>query len=57
MNTDSRSLLSLVRHDYFRRIFCGWIGKKVEQKELPYDPELLTALTRAVCYENAKKLI
>lgn len=57
MNTDSRSLLSLSRHDYFRRVFCGWIGRKVEQGELPYDKDILTEITRSVCYENARKLI
>lgn len=57
MNTDSRSLLSLIRHDYFRCVFCGWLGKKVERRELPYAQDLLTKLTRAVCYENARKLI
>lgn len=57
MNTDSRSLLSLSRHDYFRRVFCGWIGRKVEQGELPYDKDILTEITRSVCYENARRLI
>lgn len=57
MNTDSRSVLSLGRHDYFRRVFCGWAGEKAERGELPHDMQLLGELTKAVCYGNAKKLI
>ena len=56
MNTDSRSIMSLCRHDYFRRTFCGWIGEKVERGELPYDKDILTEITRRVCYENALRL-
>lgn len=55
MTTDSRSILSFVRHEYFRRALCGWIGDKVEKGELPDSPELLKKLAEAVCYNNAKK--
>jgi len=54
MTTDSRSLLSMVRHEYFRRVLCAWLGEKVEAGELPAD---LGALVRAVCYENAREWI
>ena len=57
MTTDSRSLLSLLRHDYFRRMFCGWIGEKAERGEFPDSFEILSELVTAVCYGNAKKLI
>ena len=57
MTTDSRSLLSLLRHDYFRRMFCGWVGEKAERGELPDSFEMLSDLVTAVCYGNAKKLI
>lgn len=57
MTTDSRSILSFVRHEYFRRALCGWIGDKVEKGELPDSPELLKKLVEAVCYNNAKKRI
>lgn len=57
MTTDSRSLLSLLRHDYFRRMFCGWAGEKAERGELPNCFEKLAELVTAVCYGNAKKLI
>lgn len=56
MNTDSRSILSLCRHDYFRRVFCGWIGEKIERGEIPYDVDILTEITKSVCYENALRL-
>ena len=57
MTTDSRSLLSLLRHDYFRRALCGWIGEKAARGELPDDFSALSGLVRAGCYENAKKRI
>lgn len=57
MTTDSRSLLSLVRHDYFRRIFCSFLAEKVEKGEYPDDPELLKDIAVKCCYGNAKKLI
>ena len=57
MTTDSRSLLSFVRHDYFRRILCQWIGNKVQQHILPDDFAILSDIVRRICYENAKKCI
>ena len=37
MTTDSRSILSFVRHDYFRRLLCSWLDKQntVGEWELP----------------------
>jgi glucuronate isomerase len=55
MTTDSRSFLSFVRHEYFRRVLCDWLGKKWEQGELLCDEESVKALARRLCYENAKK--
>lgn len=57
MTTDSRSLMSFVRHDYFRRILCQWIAEKVELGHLPQDMHILSDLIRRMCYENAKKYI
>ena len=57
MTTDSRSLFSLTRHDYFRRALCGWIGQKTEHNELPNDYEALCELVRVICFENANRLI
>ena len=54
MTTDSRSLLSLTRHEYFRRVFCDWVGTRVETGEFPQSEVLLKRLVEAVCYRNAK---
>ncbi|NNE71878.1 MAG: glucuronate isomerase, partial [Rhodothermales bacterium] len=53
MVTDSRSLLSMVRHEYFRRILCDELGRDVEAGLLPDDGALLSGWVRAVAYENA----
>src|SRR5665648_582172 len=41
MTADSRSLLSMSRHDYFRRILCNLLGKWVEDREIPSNELLL----------------
>jgi glucuronate isomerase len=53
MTTDSRSLLSFPRHEYFRRALCDFIGKGVERGEIPGDMELLGELVRNICGVNA----
>jgi glucuronate isomerase len=57
MTTDSRSLLSFSRHEYFRRIACNMIGKWVERGHLPKDDGLLTELIKNISYTNSKNLI
>lgn len=57
MTTDSRSLLSFVRHDYFRRVLCSWMGEKVQQGVLPDDMEILSETVKNMCYHNAAGLI
>lgn len=54
MTTDSRSFLSFVRHDYFRRILCDWIAEKVRKNDFPDDLNALKKLIYKICYENAK---
>lgn len=54
MTTDSRSILSFVRHEYFRRVLCGWLGDKVDKGEMPNSYEALEKVVRNVCYHNAK---
>ena len=56
MTTDSRSLLSYTRHEYFRRIFCNMLGQWVEKGEYPPDYAMLETIIRKVCYENAMRL-
>lgn len=57
MTTDSRSFLSFVRHDYFRRILCGWLAEKWAQGEFLGDWETLEKLAQKLCYRNAKKTV
>ena len=57
MTTDSRSILSFVRHDYFRRLLCSFVDRQNEREGwgLPYAVQ--QEIVRAVCYGNAKKKI
>jgi glucuronate isomerase len=55
MLTDSRSLLSYPRHEYFRRILCNLIGNDVENGEVPNDRDWLGKMVENICYYNAKK--
>jgi glucuronate isomerase len=56
MTTDSRSLLSYTRHEYFRRILCNLLGEWVENGEYPPDMEVLSDIVRRVSFENAYRL-
>jgi len=55
MLTDSRSLLSYARHEYFRRILCDLIGGWVEAGEYPNDDRALRTIVRGICFENAAR--
>lgn len=55
MLTDSRSFLSYVRHDYFRRILCNLLGKEMESGLLPPDFDLIGEIVRDICYRNAAR--
>ncbi len=57
MTTDSRSLLSMTRHEYFRRVFCDWLGEQVKAGTMPSDLNELGALVRAVSAENARRYL
>ncbi|MGG1958779.1 glucuronate isomerase [Enterobacter cloacae] len=54
MLTDSRSLVSYTRHDYFRRILCNMIGGWVERGEVPDNNDILTRMIKNICHDNAK---
>ena len=56
MTTDSRSLLSYTRHEYFRRILCNVLGQWVEDGEYPYDRAALEMIIKKICFENAYDL-
>ena len=57
MTTDSRSLLSFVRHDYFRRVLCKWVAEKVTSGAFPDDESLLRPMLENICYKNAKGMV
>ena len=54
MLTDSRSLLSYPRHEYFRRILCNLLGNDVENGEIPNDRDLLGKMVENISYYNAR---
>ena len=55
MLTDSRSLLSYARHEYFRRILCNLLGTWVENGEYPADIPFVGSLVEDICTNNAKR--
>ena len=57
MTTDSRSLLSFVRHDYFRRILCSFIDGQNAEGEWDMPPSVQAEFIRKICYQNAKNKI
>lgn len=57
MTTDSRSALSMVRHEYFRRVFCDWLGGQVEAGALPSDLSELGELVLNVSSGNARRFL
>jgi glucuronate isomerase len=54
MLTDSRSFLSVPRHEYFRRILCNLFGEEIENGELPNDIAWTGKVIQDICYHNAK---
>lgn len=56
MTTDSRSFLSFVRHDYFRRILCRWVGDKMGSGDFVCRREQAEELIYRLCYANAKEV-
>ncbi|WP_096439651.1 glucuronate isomerase [Alteribacter populi] len=54
MLTDSRSLLSFTRHEYFRRILCDYVGGWIDRGEAPAEYEFLGSIIKDICYNNAE---
>ncbi len=54
MLTDSRSLLSYTRHEYFRRILCRILGRDMAQGLIPDDTEMVGSMVADISYYNAK---
>jgi glucuronate isomerase len=57
MVTDSRSLMSYARHEYFRRILCNLLGRDMETGELPKDKKLVGELIEDICFRNASNYL
>ncbi len=55
MLTDSRSFLSYVRHEYFRRLLCNILGNEMQRGLLPKDLELVGTLVQNISYNNPKE--
>ena len=53
MTTDSRSVLSFARHDYFRRLLCTWLDEQDRREDwaLPFDVQ--KEIIQKICYQNA----
>ncbi len=54
MLTDSRSFLSYSRHEYFRRLLCGMLGRDMENGMVPNDVTMVGAMAQDICYNNAR---
>ena len=55
MLTDSRSILSMTRHELFRRVLCAKIGDQVEAGLYPADVHFLGDMVADICSTNAKR--
>ena len=55
MLTDSRSFVSYVRHEYFRRLLCKLLGEEVAAGLIPADEAALAELVKDICYDNANR--
>ncbi|WP_220719134.1 MULTISPECIES: glucuronate isomerase [Agarivorans] len=55
MLTDSRSVLSMSRHDYFRRILCNLLGEWIDKGYMPNDQALIKQTVENICYRNARQ--
>jgi glucuronate isomerase len=55
MVTDSRSLLSYCRHEYFRRVLCNWVAQQVDRGRIPDDRQAVDELISNISYHNAAR--
>ena len=54
MLTDSRSMTSYVRHEYFRRLLCDLLGRDLKEGKIPNDMENVGKMVSNICYHNAR---
>lgn len=57
MTTDSRSILSFIRHDYFRRLLCTWLDEQNVKGEWALPFAIQGDIVRKICYQNVKDKI
>uniref|UniRef100_UPI00260CE74C glucuronate isomerase n=1 Tax=uncultured Rikenella sp. TaxID=368003 RepID=UPI00260CE74C len=58
MLTDSRSFLSFPRHEYFRRLLCGILGRDMEKGLIPAsEMAAVGRMVEDICYRNAKSYL
>lgn len=57
MTTDSRSILSFVRHDYFRRLLCNFLDARNTACDWELPTDIMGEIIKKVCYGNAKAKI
>lgn len=57
MLTDSRSFVSYVRHDYFRRILCNMFGEFIDKGEFPAEIDKVGSIVKRISYSNAVDFI
>jgi glucuronate isomerase len=55
MLTDSRSFLSYVRHEYFRRLLCNILGGDMARGLIPHDLSLVGGMVQDISYRNARR--
>ncbi len=55
MLTDSRSLLSYTRHEYFRRVLCRILGRDMAGGLIPDDLEMVGAMVKGISSDNARQ--
>jgi glucuronate isomerase len=53
MHTDSRSILSMTRHELFRRVLCDAIGRDIDKGRISADLEWCSTIVRDLCVDNA----
>jgi glucuronate isomerase len=54
MITDSRSLLSFSRHEYFRRILCNLLANDMNRGIIPNDEQWIGSMVEHICFKNAR---
>jgi glucuronate isomerase len=54
MITDSRSLLSFSRHEYFRRILCNVLANDMNRGIIPNDEQWIGSMVEHICFKNAR---